>query len=75
MFTTHQPSNHNIVLNAYNEAIDKVAQLTGLSLQQSSSLLRQQLGSKTNVNKSYATSQREPILAEHEYQFITGLFH
>jgi len=81
MFTNHHPSLNNHDLHdhvaqaAYNEAIDKVAELTGLNTQQSLSLLRQQFQMQQSGKSSSISSLTKPILAHNEYQFIADLFH
>jgi len=81
MFTNHHPSLNNHYFNdhaaqeAYNEAIHKIAELTGLNAQQSLFLLRQQFQTQQVGKNSSISSLTKPILAHNEYQFIASLFH
>ncbi len=81
MFVNHHPSLNNHALNdhaaqeVYYEAINKVAELTGLNAQQSLSLLQQQFQTQQVGKNSSISSLTKPILEHNEHQFIAGLFH
>lgn len=77
MFTSNYPAlnnnrvNQNIVQDAFSEAIDKVALLTGLNEQQSLYLLHQQFQRQQSPISSFT----KPILEHNEHKFIASLFH
>ncbi|MGL1959142.1 MAG: hypothetical protein OCD00_17725 [Colwellia sp.] len=66
---------HHVAHEAYQDAIYKITELTGLSTQQSLSILHLQFQEQKNLRNNNNSALSQPILTPNEQQFIANLFH